>query len=252
MVATQFITGLLLVSAALASPASRSRNTKRYGHQSHFLGNTTVIDNTSYNGNWAGAVISDAANTFTNVVGTFTVPGSSGADGASTAWVGIDGASCQTALIQTGVTFTISGGDVSYNAWLEYIPAAEVSYDGSIDFAEGDSVTVSIAVTSSTSGTASIVNNSNGQRVSQDISSSTPLCQQDAEWIVEDFSENGGEVPFGDFGQVIFTGGSATKTDGSTVDPSTAGIFDIQQNGVDMTSSSLSPGGVTVNWLSAA
>ncbi|KZP03385.1 concanavalin A-like lectin/glucanase, partial [Athelia psychrophila] len=210
----------------------------------------TNIDNTVYNGNWAGAVISEPANTFKSIVGTFTVPGSTGADGASTAWVGIDGSSCQSALIQTGVTFSLTGGVVSYNAWLEYIPAAEVLYKGDISFKEGDSVTVSIEVTSATGGTASVKNNSNGQSVTQAISSSTPLCQQDAEWIVEDFSSNGGEVPFGDFGTVVFTDGSATKVDGTTVTPAGATVYDIQQSGVDMTSSKLSDGGVTVKWVS--
>lgn len=137
-------------------------------------------------------------------------------------------------------------------AWLEYIPAAEVLYTGDISFKEGDSVTVSIEVTSSTGGKASVKNNSNGQSVTQAISSSTPLCQKDAEWIVEDFSSNGGEVPFGDFGTVVFTDGSATKVDGTTVTPSGATVYDIQQGGVDMTSSKLTDGGVTVKWVSAA
>lgn len=168
--------------------------------------------------------------------------------------------------------FTIKGGVVSYDgklfstflrrsqgahrpvitAWIEYIPAASQSFTDSISFASGDSVTLTLAVTSSTAGTATIENKTNGQKVSQSISSTTPLCQQDAEWIVEDYGVNGSEVAFDNFGTVVFTDSSATKADGTTVTPFTAALYDIQQNNVVMTSSSLSDSGVTVKWLSAA
>lgn len=53
--------------------------------------------------------------TFTAVTGTFTVPTPTGSDGSSSAWVGIDGDTCGSAILQTGVDFTISGGQVSYD-----------------------------------------------------------------------------------------------------------------------------------------
>jgi hypothetical protein len=62
--------------------------------------------------------------TFTAVTGKFTVPtpkkpsGSSGTHAAS-AWVGIDGDTCETAILQTGVDFTIDEDD-------------NVSFDGMI------------------------------------------------------------------------------------------------------------------------
>ena len=58
--------------------------------------------------------------TYTSVTGTFTVPtpsepsGGSGSHAAS-AWVGIDGDTCDTAILQTGVDFTVSGSSVSYD-----------------------------------------------------------------------------------------------------------------------------------------
>lgn len=55
------------------------------------------------------------------MTGTFTVPtpkkpsgGGSGSFAAS-AWVGIDGDTCQTAILQTGIDFTVSGSSVSYD-----------------------------------------------------------------------------------------------------------------------------------------
>lgn len=58
--------------------------------------------------------------TFTSVTGTFVVPtpkvpsGGSGSYSAS-AWVGIDGDTCDTSILQTGIDFTISGGKVSFD-----------------------------------------------------------------------------------------------------------------------------------------
>ena len=53
------------------------------------------------------------------MTGTFIVPDPkepSGGTGkhSSTAWVGIDGASCSKAILQTGVDFTVNGSSVNY------------------------------------------------------------------------------------------------------------------------------------------
>lgn len=62
----------------------------------------------SYSTNWAGAVLTGSG--YKTVVGTITVPtpkvpsgGSSSTTYSASAWVGIDGDSCQTAILQTGV-----------------------------------------------------------------------------------------------------------------------------------------------------
>jgi hypothetical protein len=75
-------------------------------------------------------------------------------------------------------------------AWFEWFPSGWVNFDG-ISFNAGDSVTITISDAISTSGTATIVNNSNGQRVSQYVTAggNPPLCQADVEWIMEDYSE---------------------------------------------------------------
>jgi hypothetical protein len=75
-----------------------------------------------------------------------------------------------------------------------------------------------------------ITNESNGQQVSQDITSSSALCEENAEWIVEDFEEGGGLVPFANFGTVTFTNAAATLVSGGTVDPSGADTIEIVQN----------------------
>ena len=58
--------------------------------------------------------------TFTTVTGTFTVPTPSNPDSgldwvSAAAWVGIDGSTCASTILQTGVDFTVDNGRVSYD-----------------------------------------------------------------------------------------------------------------------------------------
>lgn len=81
----------------------------------------------SYSTNWAGAVLVGSG--YKSVTGTFVVPtpsipsgGSSRTEYAASAWVGIDGDTCQTSILQTGVDFYIQGSSISYDAWYEWYP----------------------------------------------------------------------------------------------------------------------------------
>lgn len=71
-----------------------------------------------YSGNWAGAVLVGTG--YTSVTGTFTVPTPT-TDGSGSAWVGIDGDTCGTAILQTGVDWTKSGSKITYDAWYEWL-----------------------------------------------------------------------------------------------------------------------------------
>lgn len=130
-------------------------------------------------------------------------------------------------------------------AWYEWYPDYAYDFSG-ISFNSGDSVTITVTAATTKSGTAVIKNNSSGKSVSKSITSSAALCQQNAEWIVEDFEEGGGLVPFANFGTVTFTGASAGLVSGGTTSPSGASLIDIQQNGKVLTSSSISGSSVTV------
>lgn len=70
-------------------------------------------------------------------------------------------------------------------AWYEWYPGVQHAFSG-ISFFLGDSVTVTVTTSSTTSGTAIIENTSTGQTVTQQISSSYTLCETNAEWIVKD------------------------------------------------------------------
>lgn len=129
-------------------------------------------------------------------------------------------------------------------AWFEWFPDFAHDFTG-ITLSPGNTITVSVTATSLTGGTATIVNRSTGQTVSHTFSGQPALCQENAEWIVEDFSEGGGLVPLANWGTVTFTGVSATTGSGSTT-PAGATIINMEQNGRVLTSVSSSSSSVTV------
>lgn len=163
----------------------------------------------SYSGNWAGAIASPLNNqSFNAVSATFVVPTPSvpidpvvnASSFAGSAWVGIDGDAWSTAILQTGVDWSVDVyGDISYSAWYEWFPAP--SYGFNMTISAGDVISVSVYAATSKSGSATIENISTGQLVSTELSSTYALGGLNAEWIVEDFS-SGGLVPFA--GTVLF------------------------------------------------
>jgi hypothetical protein len=75
------------------------------------------------------------------------------------------------------------------------------------------------------------------------------LCEQDVEWIVEDFS-SGGLVPFANFGTVTFMHTVATLQSGATIGAGNAATIDIVNSaGQVITSTSVADGSVTVRYV---
>lgn len=94
---------------------------------------------------------------------------------------------------------------------------------------------MTITATSTTSGTATIENVSKGETVTHTYTgmSAYPLCEVNAEWIVEDFAECLNSacteyelLPFADYGTVEFTSCSAVKS-GTTVGVTGATLIDM-------------------------
>lgn len=110
-------------------------------------------------------------------------------------------------------------------------------------------MTVTVTATSTTTGTASIVNHSNGQAATESIDGPA-LCEQDAEWIVEDFVYSDRQVPLADFGNIIFTEAEATMVNGTTAGPkfADARILDLLLNGTVYTQTSVDDSSVTVKY----
>ncbi|KAL1303150.1 hypothetical protein AAFC00_006580 [Neodothiora populina] len=245
-------TAVLSASAVLAAPgtaARRARNAEKIAKRASGVRSSKPMIPANFTGqvegpkdlqadystNWAGAVLIGSG--YKGVSGEFTIPdpslpfgSSSGGLHSASAWVGIDGDTCETAILQTGVDFNNENGQVSFDAWYEWYP--DYSYDFSgIGFSVGDKVRVSIDATSTRAGVATVENLSKGTKVSHTFSGeSDALCETNAEWIVEDFTEiSGGSeslVPLVDFGTVTFTDAYAT-TSGGTVGLSGATVIDM-------------------------
>jgi hypothetical protein len=107
-------------------------------------GNTSDVE---YSENWSGMAITSppSGQTFNAVSGKFTVPAPSAPSGvaatdgeySASAWVGIDGNTYSTAILQTGLDFTVStSGAVSYDAWYEWYP--DYAYDFDLTISAGD------------------------------------------------------------------------------------------------------------------
>ncbi|PLB51625.1 concanavalin A-like lectin/glucanase [Aspergillus steynii IBT 23096] len=193
--------------------------------------------NVAYSSNWAGVVREEPPplGSYNSVTATFTVPrpqpGSDQTLQAASAWVGIDGDTYTTAILQAGVDFYWDNGKIYNDAWYEWFP--DVAHDFDFTVNTGDVVTVTVESFTPTSGMAEIVNESTGQRAQKQLTAPNPdakLAGENADWIVEDFQSGSEMVPLVNFGQVAFQdmqaqGGVRTfGTDGATV-------IELKQNG---------------------
>ncbi|KAI8953014.1 peptidase A4 family-domain-containing protein [Xylaria longipes] len=206
--------------------------------------NSLLVNNnshTEYTSNWAGAVLIGAG--YTTVSGTIVVPkpsvpagGSSSRTYSASAWVGIDGSTCQSAILQTGVDFSARGGTVTYEGWYEWYPDYSYRF-ANFRISGGDTITMTVTATGKNSGSVTLDNRTTGQSVSHAFTDQVGnLCQTNAEWIVEDFSQGNSLVPFANFGTVVFT--NASVNGGAGLD--NAVIYDIKQGSKVYTSCSTS------------
>lgn len=106
---------------------SRASNTLQPAENDFGVADKNDTAHVEYSSNWAGAVLIGSG--YTSVTGTIVVPtpkvpsgGSSSTQYSASAWVGIDGDTCETAILQTGVDFTVRGSSVSFDAWYEWYP----------------------------------------------------------------------------------------------------------------------------------
>lgn len=194
-------TAVLSASTVMAAPgtaARRARNADKLAKRSAGLRQSRPMipangtaqingipkeDSTSYSTNWAGAVLVGSG--YKGVAGTFTVPDPtlpSGGDESTyysaSAWVGIDGDTCETSILQTGVDFNLQDGEASFDAWYEWYPDYSYDFTG-ISFSAGDVVKLTIDATSTTAGTATVENVSTGKTVTHKFSGeSDALCER--------------------------------------------------------------------------
>ncbi|EJD41585.1 Aspergilloglutamic peptidase, partial [Auricularia subglabra TFB-10046 SS5] len=196
---------------------------------------------------------------FRSITGTFVVPPVSLPPGASTnetyaasAWVGFDGYTCTGGIWQAGVDFVVQDTNASYRAWSEWWIDPSIYYD---DFAigEGDKIKVTVTAFTTESGVAVIENLSTGEQVNQTLVTPWTICEQDADWVVEDFGMSDGRAkgaPFADFGTLTFTDVSVSLASGGTMGPSdVTNLIDLKINETVYTSTSVKADSISITYL---
>ncbi|KAL1701710.1 peptidase A4 family-domain-containing protein [Schizophyllum commune] len=238
MLDTKSIVLLCSAVAVLGRPSTFLERAERRGYPAIRTPSSTAAaaSGTATSGNWAGLVLEapPAGENLTEITGTFTVPSLARSSyTAACAWIGIDGweGSTTDALFQAGVDFWMEDGELTYNAWYEWVPDSSWNFT---DFAvsEDDVMKFTLTAANDSAGSISVENQSTGQSTSIDLTAppipnaKTHLALQNAEWIMEDFFWYG-QVPLADFGSIQFTDASAKTNAGTVVGLKDATIVDL-------------------------
>lgn len=139
---------------------------------------------------------------------TPTLAGNSTSYQAASAWVGIDGATYTSAILQTGVEIYIIDGKPYTDVWHEWYPNIALYYDEFV-VNPGDVLVASVNATSPKRGICIVENQTSGQSVTTTVSapkSTATLQGVNAEWVVEDFQSENNLVPFTGFNSIQFGG----------------------------------------------
>jgi len=186
--------------------------------------------------NWSGYVAdantSGTTAAYTSVTGTWVVPSVSATSSANAVqsadatWVGVGGVESRD-LIQAGTQAIVEDGTVTYSAWIETLPG--FSRTVSLAVQSGDSVTATLAEESDGIWRITIANNTRGTSYSRTVAYDSSLSS--AEWVEEMVSNAGARfIPLDSFGSVTFTNAAAT-VNGSSQNLSELGAQPLQMVG---------------------
>jgi len=166
----------------------------------------------SSSNNWSGYVV--GGRSFSEVSGSWVQPTAncSSGDGEAAFWVGLGGASEQSqSLEQIGTQAVCAGGQESYYAWYEIVPAGQVKLEMAIN--PGDKVSAKVSASGSTFA-LTLTDETSGATATKTVDVQNADTSS-AEWIAEAPSlcgSGGGcqTLSLADFGTVNFTGATAT------------------------------------------
>ncbi|KAG6382148.1 peptidase G1 [Boletus reticuloceps] len=115
----------------------------------------------------------------------------------------------------------------------------------------GDVIELTVKALSETSGHVIIQNVNNGQNFTQQVESSSALCEQNAGWNIGLVANDPNTwLPLAEFGTLTFTGAVATSNSGYNYGPKGADMIgEIKQNGQVLTSVSVDDNSVTINYV---
>jgi len=157
--------------------------------------------------NWSGYAARGGV--FSSVSATWTLPTIplDGPFGSDAAWVGIGGIRSRD-LIQAGTQQSVSGaGSVTYQAWIEMLPAASQTVP--LTVLPGETVTVSVDQQSGDTWLIAFANLTSGQTLERTVQYASSLSS--AEWIEEAPSSRRRVLPISQFGSLTFSTASAVK-----------------------------------------
>ncbi|KAF9884893.1 hypothetical protein FE257_000960 [Aspergillus nanangensis] len=170
----------------------------------------------SYSTNWAGAVLSNStpSATFSYISATITIPTPTATGNtsyhAASAWVGIDGVTYTTAILQTGVDIYMLNDQAYADPWYEWYPNYARYYD-EILVPPGDVTLRRSMLLRATMGAPK---------------STATIKGLNVEWIVENLKSDEAAVPFVEFNKVKFTG-CVAKAAGDQFGVANATVYDL-------------------------
>ncbi|KAF8131516.1 peptidase G1 [Boletus edulis] len=180
------------------------------------------------------------------VSGVIAVPDMSAVEAGSvaSAWVGIDGDTCMSTALMTGVVFGKTQNGPFYQAMYWSPPDTTVTPEN-ITISAGDVVRLTVgALVGPTVLQFTLVENlSNKQFTIKFQHHSRELCGQNAEWVVVDYAQEAEVYPESGTirtSMVAFTDAMAFAKGNQTSVPQEATVIDIQENGQVLTSASVS------------
>jgi len=192
-----------------ATPAQVHRKTRRTNAQAN-------------SNNWCGSVnTTPSTNQIKVAHGSFQHPTCTIRSGATypqaaANWVGIDGDSYTSALLQAGTVCKISSssGVVTNQAWWQWVPSAAFTIT-TMPVAADDWFEVTLNTTSTTAAEITLSNLSQGQTYSINIQSGPTLARVNADWVVERPYFGSTLAGFPTFTDVWFDDAYATLASGS-------------------------------------
>lgn len=192
LVDSSLILALILLSPLLTAPANRS----------------------SSSFDWSGYSVASDLNSpqplVTRINASWTVPTVKVSIGNSfsATWIGVGGQFDDT-LIQAGTKQDSTNGQGTYSAWYELLPHNAVTVD-SLNVSSGDKITASISLLNPSANVWSIEIHdvTDGQSFQKSVVYASSMLS--AEWIVERPTINNRVSALADFGEITFTGCTAT------------------------------------------
>ncbi|KAK3294926.1 concanavalin A-like lectin/glucanase domain-containing protein [Chaetomium fimeti] len=199
----------------------------RMGHSNPPKGHRKLrrANPTADSANWCGSVnTTPSTNQIQTIHGTFQHPTCSQRAGVTTYpqaaanWVGIDGDSWTSALLQSGTVCKIdnSTGIVKNEAWWQWVPSAAYTI-ASMPVSPDDWFEITIETTSATAGKITLTNLSQGHTFTMQVKDGPALARVNADWVVERPYYGSTLAGFASFTDVWFDEAWATRAGTGTL-----------------------------------